>query len=430
MRSTVQGLLGVRVRKILPAAVLSLLLAGCPDLAGSRPPDRTPLAATYPFAGGIETIAPQYFLHGRYLLFSNQSNPNQQIAFDTRTGALAWQTEFFPGNKYYYLAQNERYVYVWPLRDRPGELVVVDPETGNPVVRLTDAQLSEGATAGPFGNVVASNTRVYALSGRSGVAVFDLDPVTYLPTFVRKVTVEDVEDAAAPIHGLVFYVMSIAMDPNSHDVFVGANSYREYGNIPDLYRIDTDTGAVKWKADVEYPDNGRDAIAGRYAGHVSVVTLAGDVLVVQAGQSVQAFDPETGRRYWYYELRCGGSVPGALTDSQLYVPETGRIYFGRGSQSCFYSVAASRERPDPWTLDTQDYPFAATPQEGLPTYLDGVLYFFNGALWAVDPYSGKPVSLSSERVFGYGTVVSIFNDGRYVYVPGPDAIHAFEPVRR
>jgi len=36
----------------------------------------------------------------------------------------------------------------------------------------------------------------------------------------------------------------------------------------------------------------------------------------------------------------------------------------------------------------------------------------------------------SEGLMIDGAMVSIFNDGRYVYVPGPDAIHVFEPVRR
>ena len=418
------------LNKLLPAAVLVLLLGGCPELMGStNPPDKTPLAAKYPIAGGINVIKMQHLLQGRYLVFTDDSNWTQQSAFDLQEGRPAWQTTFFPGSSAYYLAQNDRYAYAWPLRSLPGELVVVNPETGEAIVRLSDSQLGEGACTGYFGNITVVDDRIYALSCRSGIAVFDLDPVTKLPSFVRKVTVPDVENVVSR-NPRVFYVAAIAADPDSHDVFVGATSDREFGSIPDLYRVDTDTGEVKWKAEVEYPDNGEDAIAGRYAGHVSVVTLAGDVLIVQAGQSVQAFDPATGERYWYYELRCEGGVPGALTESQLYVPETGRIFFGRGSQSCFYSVAASAEGPDPWTLDTQDYPgHAATPQEGLPTYLDGVLYFYNGFLWAVDPYTGKPLSVSRE-MYGWGIVISIFNDGRYIYVPLDEGIYAFEPVRR
>jgi len=429
MRPSVKQVFHI-LTKLLPVTALALLLEGCPELMGStNPPDRTPLVATYPIAGGIDVIEAQYLLQGRYLVFTNDSNAIQQGAFDLQEGELAWQTKFFPRSRFYYLAQNDRYAYVWPLDPMPGELVVVNPGTGDTVTRLSDTRLGKGACTGYFGNITVTNDRVYALSCRSGVAVFNLDTAG-LPTFVRKITIPDIESITTPTRGQLFYVMSIAMDPETKDVFVGSDSDREYGNIPDLYRIDADTGEILWKTDVEYPDNGEDAIAGRYAGHVSVVTLAGDVLIIQAGQSVQAFDPETGERYWYYELRCEGGVPGALTDSQLYVPETGRIFFGRGSQSCFYSVAASADGPDPWTLDTQDYPgHAATPQEGLPTYLDGVLYFYNGFLWAVDPYTGKPLSVSI-NLSGDGDVISIFNDGRYIYVPLDEGIYAFEPVRR
>lgn len=409
--------------------VLGLLLAGCPDFAGSKPPNRTPVVAVYPYAGGVKIIAPQHLIHGRYLLFSNETNPTQQIAFDLQEKTMSWQTSLIPGDKIYYLAENDRYAYVWPFKNHPGELVVVDPVTGEDILRLTDPALGEGACTGYFGNITASDSRIYALSCRSGVAVFDLDAAG-LPTFVHKITIPDIESVTTPTLGQLFYVMSIAMDPETQDVFVGSNSDWEYGNIPDLYRIDADTGEIFWKTNVEYPDDGESAIAGRFAGHVTVITLAGDVLVIQAGQSVQAFDPETGERYWYYELRCEGGVPGALTDSQLYVPETGRVYFGRGSQSCFYSVAASPDGPDPWTLDTQDYPgHTATPQEGLPTYMDGILYFFNGFLWAVDPYTGRPLSVS-ENLEASGWTISIFNDDRYVYVPTSEGIYTFEPVRR
>jgi len=416
--------------RFFAATALALLLAGCPELFNLDPPDKTPLVAKYPIAGGINTNGVTAFLHNRYLFFSLWDDQKQQVAFDVQQRKLVWEGSFFPedgGN--YFLAQNDRYAYVWPGRDLPGELQVLEPATGQVVARVSDSSLTQGANYKMFYSVSASNSRVYAVSGRSGIAVFDLDTAG-LPTFARKITIPDIDSITTPTRGQLFYVMSIAMDPETKDVFVGSDSDREYGNIPDLYRVDTDTGEVKWKAEVEYPDNGGDAIAGRYAGHVTVVTLAGDVLIVQAGQSVQAFDPETGERYWYYELRCEGGVPGALTESQLYVPETGRIFFGRGSQSCFYSVAASAEGPDPWTLDTRDYPgHTATPQEGLPTYLDGVLYFYNGYLWAVDPYTGRPLSVSGERVFGYGTSVSIFNDGRYIYVPGPYDVYVFEPVR-
>ena len=417
------------LNKLLPAAALVLLLGGCPELMGSaNPPDRTPLVATYPIAGGINTNNIISFLHDHYLLFSLWKDRNIQVAFDIQQRKSVWEASFFP-NGHYYISLNDKYAYVWPNAFLPGELQVVEPSTGEIMARVNDPVLTEGAYSNRFYSIVATTSRVYATSGRSGIAVFDLDPVTKLPSFVRKVTVPDVENVVSR-NPRVFYVMAIAADPDSHDVFVGATSDREFGSIPDLYRVDTDTGTVEWKAEVEYPDNGEDAIAGRYAGHVSVVTLAGDVLIIQAGQSVQAFDPETGERYWYYELRCEGGVPGALTDSQLYVPETGRIFFGRGSQSCFYSVAASADGPDPWTLDTQDYPgHAATPQEGLPTYLDGVLYFYNGFLWAVDPYTGKPLSVSRE-MYGWGIVISIFNDGRYIYVPLDEGIYAFEPVRR
>ena len=417
------GFKGKALRATLPLA-LALTLTGC--LVENDLLIRTPVSAFYAYDNGIKTLTKQHLLRGRYLLFSERANSVQQAAFDLRERRYVWRTKIFPDDRIYYLAQNNKRAYAWPFEYRPGQLVVIDPETGEIPARLLNDQLETGAHATEFSGLVASEDRVYAITDRSGVAVFELDEEG-LPTFVRKIVIPDIERMTTPTRGQLFYAMSIAMDPETQDVFVGSSSAISYGDIPDLYRIDGDTGEILWKAQVEYPDDGEDATAGRFAGYVSAITLAGDMLIVQAGQSVQAFDPETGERYWYYELRCMGTTPGGLTQSQLYVPETGRVYFGRGSMTCFYSVAAGVEGPDPWTLDTERYAYGATPQEGLPTYMDGVLYFFNGFLWAVDPYTGRPLSVS-ENLEGSGWRISIFNDGRYVYVPAHDGIYVFEPV--
>ncbi|WP_287409999.1 hypothetical protein, partial [Oceanithermus sp.] len=63
------------LRNLLSATALTLLLVGCPELMGStNPPDKTPLAAKYPIAGGINVIKMQHLLQGRYLVFTDDSN--------------------------------------------------------------------------------------------------------------------------------------------------------------------------------------------------------------------------------------------------------------------------------------------------------------------------------------------------------------------
>ena len=413
------------------AVPLLLGLVGCDKFLTPTISNRTPLHAVYRPETGIDITNAQHLLRDRYILFGDGKNRVKQVAFDMRTKTFVWRTQLFD-HAYYSVTENSRYAYAWPFTgdNYKRELVLLEPSSGKIRARLSWPELEdgEGALAYRYTGVVASETRVYTAANRSSVAYFDLDDEG-MPILVRKATIPDIEEVVTPTRGQLFRIYSITMDPDTQDVFVGADSYWEYGDIPDLYRLDAETGEILWKAHVEYPDNGEDAVAGRYAGHVSVITLAGDVLIVQAGQSVQAFDPETGKRYWYYELRCEGMVPGGGTESQLYVPETGRVYFGRDSQSCFYSVAASPEGPDPWTLDTQDYPYGATPQDGLPTYLDGVLYFYNGFLWAVDPYAGKPLSVS-EKVNATGWAISLFNDGEYIYVPDDEGIYAFVPLKK
>ena len=82
--------------KLLPVAALVLLLGGCPELMGStNPPDRTPLAAKYPIAGGINTNSIISFLHDRYLLFSLWSERKNQVAFDVQQRKSVWETSFF-----------------------------------------------------------------------------------------------------------------------------------------------------------------------------------------------------------------------------------------------------------------------------------------------------------------------------------------------
>jgi len=413
--------------RILLAIALGLSLVGCPEGGAADPATRIHIADKYTVEGGVEITQPQHLLNNQYILFNKAEQNVSGLAFNMQEGKLSWEISLFPdSNGNYYVTQSSYYTFVWPSFSRKGELVVIDPRNGYTVFQISNSELQKGALAVSSG-IAATESHIYALTGRSGIAVFDLDPDSHFPSFSHKISIPDIKDYGP--NPQLYYAETIAKDPNSNDVFIGTYSVYEYGNVPDLYRIDTDTGEIKWKANVEYSDNGEDAIAGRFAGHVSSITLTRDVLVVQAGQSVQAFDPDTGERYWYYELRCHGEVPGDITQSQLFVPETGRVYFGRGSDYCYYSVSANKINPDPWSLDTQAYPYGATPQRGLPTYLNGIIYFFNGFLWAVDPYTGRPLGVS-KNILWYGVNISIFNDGRYIYVPTPDAIYAFEPVRK
>ncbi|WP_457638020.1 hypothetical protein, partial [Oceanithermus sp.] len=194
--------------RIILLSVLGLLLAGCPSLLENNLPNRTPIATFYPFAGGIDVIDPQHLLRGRYLLFTNASNTSQQVAFDLIVGQLVWQTTLFPNSTDgYFLGQNNRYAYAWPPDYLAGELVVLDPKTGRTLARLSDPQLEEGARVLMYNGITASDARVYAISGRSGVAVFDLDDAG-LPTFARKITIPDVESVTTPTRGQLFYVMS------------------------------------------------------------------------------------------------------------------------------------------------------------------------------------------------------------------------------
>lgn len=418
--------------------LLALLAASCRPAQKKQPPNLTPVVWEAPST--LTYLDADFFLQSRYIL--SNSIHHRIEAFDTQTRQTTWSKRLHPECNAFYVASGDRYAFYWTHKacvslDVP-ELIVLDPASGEVVARATDASLEMPPIVSMWSGIEADpdRNRIYALSGRAGIAVFDLDPDSLAPTFVREIVIEDVESVTTPTRGQLFHTLSLTHDPVTGDIFIGSASEPEYGNIPDLYRIDPDSGQIEWKVDVEYPDNGEDAIAGHYAGYVLTMTLANDVLIIQANQSVQAFDPATGERYWYRELRCNGSVPFGGTDSQLYVPETGRVYFGRSSESCFYSVAANPANPDLWTIDTGDYGFDASVQSGLPAYLNGVVYFFNGALWAVDGRSGEVLS-RSEVLRGMAINESVFTDGSHIYLSTKAtrpteqlAVFAFEPVRR
>lgn len=168
-----------------------------------------------------------------------------------------------------------------------------------------------------------------------------------------------------------------------------------------LVALDTGTGEVRWKV-----DRGRDLFS--YSTPVVVTGPAGDELIVNSSQRLDAYDPRTGEHLWH----AGGPNEFPVT---VATHASGVVYTSRGNFSGPYMKIRLGGRGDvtdthvAWRVPT------GAPYVSSLLYYQGLLYMANGRgiITSVDPETGETVW--RERVGGAFTASPTAADGRVYF---------------
>ena len=168
-----------------------------------------------------------------------------------------------------------------------------------------------------------------------------------------------------------------------------------------LVALDTGTGEERWKV-----DRGSDLMS--YSTPVVVTGPAGDELIVNSSQRLEAYDPRTGEHLWHTGAANGFPVPVATHAG-------GAIYTSRGVQSGPYMKIRLGGRGDVTETHVEWRVPTGAPYVSSLLYYEGLLYMANGRgiITCVDAETGERVW--RERVGGAYTASPTAADGRIYF---------------
>jgi len=166
-----------------------------------------------------------------------------------------------------------------------------------------------------------------------------------------------------------------------------------------LLALDRRTGEERWKVD-------RGTGLRSFSTPTVIAGLAGDELVVNASQRLDAYDPATGEWLWSAGEPNQYPVPAATYD------DNGTVYTSRGHRAGPYMAIRSGGRGDvgethvAWRVST------GAPYISSLLYFDGLLYMANGngIITVVDAETGRRVW--QDRLGGIFSASPIAGDGK------------------
>jgi outer membrane protein assembly factor BamB len=244
-----------------------------------------------------------------------------------------------------------------------------------------------------------------------------LSPVIYKNTLYvgsgKNLYAFDISDPETPN---VKWAMKFAWRLN--DITVDEQGYiylaiQENANKDATFKIDPNTRNILWSANTFTPSIG-------YTMDPKAIALNGQQLIVSTGTTVQAFNTQTGTHLWMTkELFCG-QAPQAAWHLE---PGEDAVFFTAGS--CVKAVNSTTGQVI-WEFDSD------TANQGLGNtfgdkalYHNGVVYAYNGTLWALDAPTGEVLSKQEDKdstsnfssVHLYNNQILIWNKYLTAYKP-------------
>jgi outer membrane protein assembly factor BamB len=175
------------------------------------------------------------------------------------------------------------------------------------------------------------------------------------------------------------------------------------GSAAFLLALDKRTGKELWKV-----DRGRDVKS--YSTPLVIETAQGPEVIVNSNESIEAFDPSTGKSLWKFLEPARFAVP-------MPVYQEGILYVSRGYRSGPYWALKAGERSDVpkskllWHVET------GAPYTSSIVQHDGLLYMATemGIVSCIDGKTGERVW--RERLGGIYSASPVFADGN-IYLVG------------
>jgi outer membrane protein assembly factor BamB len=175
------------------------------------------------------------------------------------------------------------------------------------------------------------------------------------------------------------------------------------GSAAFLLALDKRTGKELWKV-----DRGRDVKS--YSTPLVIETAQGPEVIVNSNESIEAFDPSTGKSLWKFLEPARFAVP-------MPVYQEGILYVSRGYRSGPYWALKAGERSDVpkskllWHVET------GAPYTSSIVQHDGLLYMATemGIVSCIDGKTGERVW--RERLGGIYSASPVFADGK-IYLVG------------
>ncbi len=170
-----------------------------------------------------------------------------------------------------------------------------------------------------------------------------------------------------------------------------------------LLALDSQTGKELWKAE-------RGEGVTSYTTPVVIDGPDGPELIVNCSEGVEAHDPETGERLWYFEQANRFPIPAPIEGD-------GVVYLSRGYRSGPYMAIRAGGRGDiskthvTWHVET------GAPYVSSLVYYQGLIYMGNGLgiVTCVDAETGERIW--QERLGGVYTASPVAGDGK-IYLVG------------
>lgn len=169
-----------------------------------------------------------------------------------------------------------------------------------------------------------------------------------------------------------------------------------------LLALDRRTGKPLWKT-----ERGRGVLS--YSSPIIVPTPAGDELIVNSSEGVEAYRADTGEALWRFEEANRFPIPSAVQDR-------GIIYLSRGYRSGPYAAIRPGGRGDVSKTHVVWHVPTGAPYVSSIVYYDGLIYMAGdvGVITCVDAMTGKRVW--QERTEGVFTASPVAADGKIYLV--------------
>lgn len=165
----------------------------------------------------------------------------------------------------------------------------------------------------------------------------------------------------------------------------------EYTGADSVRALAPEDGTTLWRASTATPG------PMNTDGYTTALALDGDkvIAMVEASQTVQVFDRETGQRLSVAGQLRDACVDGGGTVVGLEVGG-GKVFVSPDGGTCVYAIDLASGKIA-WSHTARVEPNTSFTYGGVPKYVNGVVYATNSALWALEAGTGKVLSLASKR---------------------------------